>query len=112
MAISINEVTTNQGFKSFIPTKGYSTEYVYYSVKRCIPIIEQHASGSTFKEVSGSVLKEINIILPDKTVINEFTKTVTNIFLRQEKLELENNQLIKLRDWLLPMLMNGQIKVT
>jgi len=111
MAISINEVTTNQGFKSFIPTKGYSTEYVYYSVKRCIPIIEQHASGSTFKEVSGSVLKKINIILPNETVTNEFTKTVTNIFRRQEKLELENNQLIELRDWLLPMLINGQITV-
>lgn len=111
MAIAINEVTTNQGFKSFIPTKGYSTEYVYYSVKRCIPIIEQHASGSTFKEISGSVLKEINIILPEKTVTNKFTKTVTNIFLQQENLELENKQLIKLRDWLLPMLMNGQVTV-
>jgi len=111
MAISINEVTTNQGFKSFIPTKGYSTEYVYYSVKKCIPIIEQHASGSTFKEVSGSVLKDINIVLPDQTVTNAFTRIVTNIFRRQEKLELENKQLIKLRDWLLPMLMNGQITV-
>lgn len=111
MAISINEVTTNQGFKSFIPTKGYSTEYIYYSVKRCVPVIEQHASGSTFKEISGSVLKEINITLPELSVINEFTKAVTNIFRRQEKLELENGQLIKLRDWLLPMLMNGQVTV-
>ncbi|MGV7962712.1 restriction endonuclease subunit S [Photorhabdus tasmaniensis] len=111
MAIAIDEVTTNQGFKSFIPTKGYSTEYVYYSVKRSIPIIEQHASGSTFKEISSSVLKEINIILPEKTITNKFTKTVTNIFSRQVKLELENKQLVKLRDWLLPMLMNGQVTV-
>ncbi|MFZ3387883.1 restriction endonuclease subunit S [Buttiauxella gaviniae] len=111
MAIAIKEVTTNQGFKSFIPTKGCSTEYIYYSVKRCIPIIEQHASGSTFKEISGSALKEINIIIPEKNVMDKFTKTVTNIFTRQEKLELENKQLIKLRDWLLPMLMNGQVTV-
>ncbi|MGP2411149.1 restriction endonuclease subunit S [Yersinia sp. 2553 StPb PI] len=111
MAIAINEVTTNQGFKSFIPTKGYSTEYVYYSVKKCIPIIEQHASGSTFKEISGSALKEINIILPEINITDKFTKTVINIFRRQENLERENKQLIKLRDWLLPMLINGQVTV-
>ena len=74
-------------------------------------VIRKHASGSTFKEVSGSVLKDINIVLPDQTVTNAFTRIVTNIFRRQEKLELENKQLIKLRDWLLPMLMNGQITV-
>lgn len=111
MAIARNEVTTNQGFKSFIPSKGYPTEFVFYTVKNSLPIIVNNASGSTFKEISGSVLKKIDITLPEMSIVNSFTKTVTNIFSRQDKLELENQQLAVLRDWLLPLLMNGQVTV-
>jgi len=111
MAIARNELTTNQGFKSFIPSKNYSTEYVYHAVKNSLPVILKNASGSTFKEVSGSVLKSIDVILPAFYVTDSFTKTVAGIFSRQDKLELENQQLIALRDWLLPLLMNGQVTV-
>lgn len=111
MAIARNEVTTNQGFKSFIPSKGYSTEFVFYAVKNSLPVIVKNASGSTFKEVSGSVLKMIEITLPEMSVVNKYTETVISIFSRQSKLELENQQLTALRDWLLPLLMNGQVTV-
>ncbi|EFJ1934610.1 restriction endonuclease subunit S [Escherichia coli] len=111
MAIARNELTTNQGFKSFIPSKNYSTEYVYYAVKNSLPVIMQNASGSTFKEVSGSVLKSIDVMLPAFSVVDDFTKTVAGIFSRQDKLEQENQQLTALRDWLLPLLMNGQVTV-
>ena len=111
MAIARNELTTNQGFKSFIPSKNYSTEYVYYAVKNSLPVIVQNASGSTFKEVSGSVLKSIDVMLPAFSVADHFTKTVAEIFSRQDKLEQENQQLTALRDWLLPLLMNGQVTV-
>ncbi|WP_263867704.1 restriction endonuclease subunit S [Citrobacter werkmanii] len=111
MAIARNELTTNQGFKSFIPSKNYSTEYVYYAVKNSLPVIMQNASGSTFKEVSGAVLKSIEVMLPAFSIADNFTKTVAEIFSRQDKLEQENQQLTALRDWLLPLLMNGQIMV-
>lgn len=111
MAIARNELTTNQGFKSFIPSKNYSTEYVYYTVNNSLPVIVKNASGSTFKEVSGSVLKSIDIMLPAFSVTDSFTKMVAGIFSRQDKLEQENKQLIVLRDWLLPLLMNGQVTV-
>ncbi|MFZ4219230.1 restriction endonuclease subunit S [Enterobacter ludwigii] len=111
MAIARNELTTNQGFKSFIPSKNYSTEYVYYAVKNSLPVIMKNASGSTFKEVSGSVLKSIEVMLPAFSIADNFTKTVAEIFSRQDKLEQENQQLTALRDWLLPLLMNGQIMV-
>lgn len=111
MAIAKNEVTTNQGFKSFIPSKGYSSEFVFYAVKNSLPNIVKNASGSTFKEVSGAVLKKIEITLPGISVVNKYTETVNNIFSRQSNLELENQRLAELRDWLLPLLMNGQVAV-
>ena len=111
MAIARNEVTTNQGFKSFIPTKGYSTAFIYYTVKRSLKAIIQYASGSTFQEISASVLKTVKIALPESSIVEQFTKTVNPILQRQDLLEQENQELAHLRDWLLPMLMNGQVTI-
>jgi type I restriction enzyme, S subunit len=111
MAIARNELTTNQGFKSFIPNKGYSSAFIYYTVSLSLKAITQYASGSTFKEVSGSVLKTVKIVLPPKHISETYTAAVSAIFARQDTLEQENEKLVALRDWLLPMLMNGQVTV-
>ena len=111
MAIARIELTTNQGFKSFIATKSYSTEFIYYAVQNSLKAITQSASGSTFKEISGSVLKTIKIALPNSDANDQYTSAVEPIFKRQDLLEQENQQLTQLRDWLLPMLMNGQVTV-
>jgi type I restriction enzyme S subunit len=111
LAISRSLVTTNQGFKSFIPDKGYTNLFVYYTVKTSIPTIINNAVGSTFKEVSGTTLKTIKISLPDKSILDLYNENVKSIFERQDLLELENQKLTKLRDWLLPMLMNGQVTI-
>ena len=111
MAIARDSLTTNQGFKSFVPKSDYSTSYIYYTIKNAMPEIENNASGSTFKEISGSTLKIIKVCLPKKEVILNYTTTVSSIFERQNLLELENQKLTELRDWLLPMLMNGQVRV-
>lgn len=111
MVIARNDLTTNQGFKSFVPNKGYSIAYIYYSVHSNMKVIEQNASGSTFKEISGGVLKSIKVCLAGKNIREMFNKKVNTIFKRQNLLELENQKLTALRDWLLPMLMNGQVTV-
>jgi type I restriction enzyme S subunit len=111
MAISRQAVTTNQGFKNIVPNKGYSTEIVYYLIKNLIPVIEKNSSGSTFKEISGSVLKSIKVLLPHKNQATSLTDILSPIFRKQNLLELENQKLTELRDWLLPMLMNRQIKI-
>ncbi|NCC99447.1 MAG: restriction endonuclease subunit S [Bacteroidia bacterium] len=111
LAISRGKVTTNQGFKSFVPDKGFSTHFIFYTVQKMIPTIINNAVGSTFKEVSGTTLKSIKIPIPVKSILEIFDKKVSSIFIRQDLLELENQQLSELRDWLLPMLMNGQVTV-
>lgn len=111
LAIARENVTTNQGFKSFVPKKEYSTEYIYFAIQNHIPEIEANSSGSTFKEVSSSILKTIKTILPKEEVLSIFNKKIKPIFKKQDCLELENQELASLRDWLLPMLMNGQVSV-
>lgn len=111
MAIARAELTTNQGFKSFIPCNGYSSEFIYYTILNSLKAITQYASGSTFKEVSAAVLKTVKITLPERSVVASFAEHVEPLFRRQDLLEQETQQLTQLRDWLLPMLMNGQVRV-
>jgi type I restriction enzyme S subunit len=111
MAITRVPVTTNQGFKSFVPKVGYPTSFIFYTIKNAMPEIINNASGSTFKEISASTLKIIKVCLPKKEVVLNYSVVVESIFERQNILEIENQKLTELRDWLLPMLMNGQVKV-
>ena len=111
LAIARTDVTTNQGFKSFIPKGIFNSEFIFYTIQNLVPEIEANSSGSTFKEVSSGTLKTIKTILPKEIVLSEFNEKIKPIFKRQDKLELENQKLAELRDWLLPMMMNGQVKV-
>ena len=104
-------MTTNQGFKSFVPSKGYATSFVYYAIARSLPTIIQYASGSTFVEISGSVLKSVHAVLPNKLLSDTFCAQIEPIVKRQQQAELENVELTQLRDWLLPLLMNGPVRV-
>lgn len=111
IAINRTNCTTNQGFKSIICDKEYSCEYIFYVLNYYMPSIKANASGSTFKEISASVLKSINIIKPQKKIVLDFVEIIKPIFEKQDNLEKQNQELSALRDWLLPMLMNGQVKV-
>lgn len=111
LAIATKELTTNQGFKSFIPDKKYDKNYIYYTLQNCLKVIEQNASGSTFKEISATVLKDITIIQPNLDIVKKFEEKVSSINSYIKVNEEQNQELIQLRDWLLPMLMNGQVKV-
>ena len=64
VAIARNEVTTNQGFKSIIVNDEHDNIFTYYLLKNNIDIIENHANGSTFKEISGSVMKSLEFGIP------------------------------------------------
>ena len=112
IAIANNEVTTNQGFKSVIPHKEIGTPYVYYFLIHNLPLIESKASGSTFKEVSGSVMKSVEAVIPDCSTIAKFNDFCRPIFELQAKLEQENRELAAMRDSLLPRLMSGEIDVS
>ena len=112
IAIASNEVTTNQGFKSVVPHTKIGTPYVYYFLIHNLPLIESKASGSTFKEVSGSVMKSVEATIPDSATLAKFNDFCRPIFDMQASLERENHKLTAMRDSLLPRLMSGEIDVS
>lgn len=76
VVIAKNELSTNQGFKSFLPSKVFKSEYLYWYLKSIKHILEAKASGTTFLELSAKKAGEVEIPLPP---INEQQRIVNRI---------------------------------
>ena len=63
IAIAKNEICTNQGFKSLVPKQDKCiSEFLYYWIKNSVDYLQQLGTGTTFAEISGSVVKSIEIV--------------------------------------------------
>jgi type I restriction enzyme S subunit len=112
IAIALNTVTTNQGFKSVIPNTNVGSAFMYFFLKQALPTIEGMASGSTFKEISGSGMKSVPAVIPDDETLHKYNEFCQPLFKQQVILEAENRRLSGIRDALLPKLMSGEIDVS
>ncbi len=72
---------------------------------------EHNSTGSVFSGIRISTLEDMAIIVPPKHIIDLFTEKIENVLYRKYKNDIENQWLMSLRDYLLPILMNGQISV-
>lgn len=66
VAIAANDMCTNQGFKSVIPNEKTDSEFLYYLLKYNKDNIASQGSGTTFAEVSGKTMKEIEVVVPNE----------------------------------------------
>lgn len=67
IAIASNPVSTNQGFKSVVPYNVDMSQYLYFCLKARTNDIVLRATGTTFKEISGSEMAETIIPVPPLT---------------------------------------------
>lgn len=85
VVIADNEVSTNQGFKSLVLKDGNIPEFFYYLLKHNVPLFEARATGSTFKEVSGQVVKNTELLIPSIDIQKKIVDLVSPL---DEKIEL------------------------
>jgi len=89
--------------RSFVGSVIFQDEIVKFATK---------ASGGTrMPRTSWKALSGYKLVLPPKTVCCQFNNIILPIWERCNESVIENQQLAQLRDWLLPMLMNGQVCV-
>ena len=112
IAIAADAVATNQGFKSIVPKEEIGTAFVYCFLVRNKQRIADMGAGTTFPEVSGKMMKSVELAIPEQTLCAEFNFFAGPILKQQEALERENRELAALRDALLPKLMSGEIDVS
>lgn len=101
---------TNQQINSIIFNDVNHMYFLYFALKLFFKS-SKTKTGNTFANMSKDDFSKILIIYPDSSVIKNYYEKVKSMFDKIKCLQLQNQELTQLRDWLLPMLMNGQVKV-
>ena len=63
LAINTKPISTNQGCKGLVPKNDLDTKYLYYFLRNSVQLLNDLGTGTTFKELSGSKLSEVEIPL-------------------------------------------------
>lgn len=97
--ISVDDVSYREYIRSVL-----NSESVYN-------YLHSSSMASTRASLNENNISYINIVVPDKNIIEQYNKFANNYIETQLQIYDENKRLTELRDYLLPMLMNGQINV-
>ena len=89
---------------------GFSVELLYLLFS--LTNVQSIVTGAVQPKISQANLKNISIVIPSESELNEFDAIIQPIFAQIRTLRNENNKLISLRDTLLPKLMSGEIDVS
>lgn len=102
----------NQHIFKVVPTK-YSSEYTYTQLSAYVINFVKLAEArkTTMGHITTDHLKQSKIVLPPINIVNMFSSSVEKTFKNTTSNCEENRRLTQLRDWLLPMLMNGQATI-
>ena len=90
-------------YSTYINTFLQSSEFKGYLLKQSM--------GTNINNLTNSDILDCRIILPNEEILDKFENMVEKNFKLISNNYIQNQQLSQLRDWLLPMLMNGQVKV-
>jgi type I restriction enzyme S subunit len=85
--------------------------YSYTQSDFMFTTIKNECLGTNINNLNGSLVKGFRIVIPPMELIKSFNENVYSVYEKIGNNLMENQQLSSLRDWLLPMLMNGQVKV-
>lgn len=103
MAIS----QSNYGLKS----KNNSDFFLFIFIENMIEMMKAYSYGTVFDTITTKTFEEMEVIIPSKSLIAEYEKTVNPIFSKILENQKQNQTLAQLRDSLLPKLMSGKIEV-
>jgi type I restriction enzyme S subunit len=93
-----------------IPNDEKYYSVIFYAVKDQLKRLSNGSAGSIIKFITKGDVENIPLVLPKQEHNNMF-KQINLLIKLIEKNKKQNQELSNLRDWLLPMLMNGQVKV-
>lgn len=101
---------TNQQINSVVCSNPLNRYYLYFGIKAYFEGAKAK-TGNTFANMNKNDFSSISILYPNKDLLSNYYKVADPLFRQMKVKTLENKKLESLRDWLLPMLMNGQVTV-
>lgn len=105
------EASTNQAICAIMLTDFRMRYYLKNVIEDLYQYLVKLSTGSARDNLSQDMIKNIKVVIPSNDILDRFYDFSNNIIKEITKKQQENEQLTQLRDWLLPMLMNGQVKV-
>lgn len=113
VAISSQSLCTNQGFKSLSPADGVFNEYVYFYLKSIKDLANSLATGTTFKELSGTAFAKLPLPLPplaeQKRIVSKIEELFSELDAGEESLRRARRQLGVYRQALLKQAFEGKL---
>lgn len=112
--ISLLEIQScaNQSVVGIIPNKNIPYEYIFPYLKTNINQLTSHQTGGAQQHINKQNIENFNILVPEKKILLKYQKTVSSLYDKISENCFENNNLINLRDALLPKLMSGELDVS
>ena len=105
------EMAMNQSCYALIPREGVGRAFLYFHTLSLMGFLRAKSSGSVFKSIVTNDIKFTPAIVPDSENLKDFSRFAEPVFNQILNNQQQNQELTTLRDWLLPMLMNGQVRV-
>lgn len=94
-----------------IRAKKFENNEFYFQLIKRIPVV-LIKTGSIQMKINQENLKKHKVLIPASSLIEEYSKFAKTLRKKLINVITENQELASLRDWLLPMLMNGQVTVS
>ncbi|TGL53550.1 restriction endonuclease subunit S [Leptospira kemamanensis] len=112
--VSLSEIpiSINQGFIGFKKGAYLSNYFLFFWLKQNMETIIGNANGTTFLEISKSNFRMISCIKPSQEALSFFDNIVSTYFIQLKENTLQINNLIAIRDSLLPKLISGELELT
>ena len=105
------EASTNQAICAIMLSDVRMRYYLKNVIEDLYQYLVNLSTGSARDNLSQDMIKNIKVVIPSNEILDRYYHFSNNIIKELTKKQQENEQLTRLRDWLLPMLMNGQVKV-
>ena len=105
------DMAMNQSCYALRAKTGTRHVFLFFLAKELIHHLHVKSSGSVFDSIVSNDIELTKLAIPKGEVIEKFAAVVEPAFEKIANNTRENQQLAQLRDWLLPLLMNGQVTV-
>lgn len=113
VAIAENEISTNQGFKSFVFDTKVHPNFAYYYLKSIRDLAESWGTGTTFKELSGAKIKKLPFIYPEldeqKRIADKLDSVLAKVEAAQARLDKIPTILKRFRQSVLAAATSGEL---
>ena len=105
------DACANQSVVGILENEIFKSPFIYQNMLRLLKHYTSISTGNCQKHISKGAIEESLVCIPDSIVLKQYYSLSEPIYKQMHEIALENQHLTELHDWLLPMLMNGQVTI-